>query len=272
MPAPALDRREGAPWVWERPERPAGDSVLAVDVNASYLAACSSLRTGLGSFEELEGRAAIHEVLSGHPLAPGYYLVTATAPEGLPDPFGAGPHWLTAPLLELALSRAMPPLRIERAVIWRRGWRPLEPWYRVIRDLRASLMADPSPAARLALGQLKLVYGPLLGGRVASTGWDRTGDPMYRPDWRHAVTAQAKANLYRHVWNLPAEWRGQLFAVFGDALYFMLDHARGQSSDDLPLPLDTRPGHFKILWVKPIHELPKLTRGKVATGLARVKP
>lgn len=261
MPPPALEPRTEADWLWEAPRRPSGRVVVALDVNAAYLAAASSLRTGVGAV----GHERAPDLTT---LRPGYYFATITPPSGLrlPSPFPAGEAWVATPTLQLARDVGAD-VRVTEAWTWREHARPLEPWYRVLRDARAQLgekragAYPPDEAARLALGVVKLMYGPLLGGRVASERWDRTDDPLFRPDWRHAVIATARANLFRHLLRLPVAWRRRLWAIATDALYFVTD----RDGTLPPLPIDAQPGHLKVLWMRALDDIPTTTRGVLGT-------
>jgi hypothetical protein len=239
MPLPALDPNTEADLSWIRPLYPAEEGrawVRAWDVNAAYLSACSSLRTGVG-----EARYHHFRALDPVPSGPGYFFATVeyTVPAGLPNPFPHAHAWITHPTLELAYDLGVR-VTITDAWVWDEWARPLEPWYRVLRDARGSLMNRTGPAAAAALVALKRMWGPLVGGRVASTRWDRTGDALYRPDWRHFVIATTRARLYRALLRLAPEDRP--FAVATDCAYFAR-HDRQDVPDGLRV--GTTPGSFK---------------------------
>jgi hypothetical protein len=227
MPPPALEPSTEADLHWIRPltvEERVAPYIVAYDVNAAYLAACSALPLGVGDPRRMEG-----EFVSTWPerLSVGYYR--------------AGRTWVTSVTAAMTTAFAA-----DDAWVWDKTSRPLEPWYKVLRDARQSLMerhdprylADPVPAA--ALQTIKMMYSGFLG-RCASTKWDRTGDPLFRPDWRHMVIATRRTRLQRVMTQTdPAP-----FAAYSDCLYFATEH------QVTGLKMGTNPGSFKIHGTQP---------------------
>ena len=223
MPPPALEPSTEADLHWIRPltaEERAAPYIVAYDVNAAYLAACSALSLGVGE------PVATHGASNWKGL-PGYYL----EPDG----------WVTTPTL---LWRG----HEERAYdmyVWLEASRPLEPWYKVLRDAREEVMLDTNcygePVNAAALQTIKMMYAGFFG-RCASTKWDRTGDPLFRPDWRHMVIATRRTRLQRVMTQTdPAP-----FAAFSDCLYFATEH------QVTGLRMGTNPGSFKIHGTQPL--------------------
>lgn len=226
-------------WRWIRPltAREASRRYIhGYDKSAMYLAACSSVDLGTGAWmhDETGDRSA-----SG--TAPGYYRVVVDWPDGrlpsaglLPSPCGGvGDHsgrpgvWMTAPTVRLAA-------RLGAAIHVQESWtqpgriRALEAWYHRIRDARASLMTitggDLVPA-RLALAAVKQTYTGGIGRLGSSFARNAPGgeaSPLYRPEWRHHIIAQARANLYYNLLALEAD-DVSVFAVDTDAIYVASD-------------------------------------------------
>ena len=251
MPPPALESTIEWDTYWIRDleiDERSRPFLHAYDVNAAYLAACSSLTTGRGAVEHLTSPQLDKK-------RPGYWLanIEFDAPNWLPNPFlppiprDQGRYWCTTPTLALAIELGAR-IEVDEAYLWRDSSRPLEPWYKRLRDARAALLSGdgfPDRAAQqLALKAVKLAYGPLMGGRVASTRWDRSGDPLYRPDWRHAVMATARANQYRTLRKLDvadAPW-----AVANDCLYLASELADPLDACPAGIRLADNPGSYKV--------------------------
>lgn len=253
MPPPALDAKTEADPYWIRdplPEESGARWVVAYDANAAYLAAASSLRTGMGKVRYVAGDA-LGAALDA--CAPGYYYgaVTYTPPPGVLNPFRDGWGFLTTPILELAQKLKCERVEISEGYVWETTARPLESWYKVIREGRGYLMDRTTDvAARYALKAVKLLYGPFLGGRVASTKWERGGDPLFRPDWRHFVMATTRANQYRTLLRC-ASFGHTPFAIASDCLFFL-------SSEPLDEPaglrVGTNPGAYKWVNAAPVSD------------------
>ena len=237
FPPPAREPGTEWDMSYERPLTPdevRRSHISACDKNAQYLGAVSSLWVGMGKAEHLtasgeasgEGNgetsselARLVALAATKDRLPGYWLASIAydPPAGLPSPFtpdgvpaapDAAPRWLTTPTLELALKVGAR-VDVREAWVWRERHRPLEPFYQVMRDAREALMGEASgealqhqaqhQASALALAVVKATYRATLGGRFDATWLRASTEPedLYRPDWRHAVIAQARANFYR---------------------------------------------------------------------------
>jgi hypothetical protein len=247
MPPPALKASTETDLVWIRPKPPKGSWVVACDVNAAYLAACSSLRLGVGEPVHLP-----LQLLEGTSRGPGYWRVHSNTPT--PDGIALLPRlgrWVTTPSLDLLEEIGAHPI-VTDAWVWPGSTRPLEPWYKVLRDARAHLR-DPASGldprvADICQHVIRDCYGPFLGGRVASTRWERAGDALFRPDWRHHVIAQTRANLIRAVLRCSAEDQARLWAVATDCLYFVMPTPAPPAG----LVIDDHPGHFRVTGSGPL--------------------
>ena len=228
MPPPALDPTTERDLSWIRAltaEERGAPFVVCYDVNAAYLAACSALPVGVGNPRRLRG--ALWTVQRSSVLPVGY--------------FRTQDGWLTSPALDFSPLRDN--VTVGDAWVWDETSRPLEPWYKVLRDARERLLfAEEHPAitkvaARAALQTVKHMYTDLIG-RMASTNWDRTGDPLYRPDIRHMVIATRRTRVQR----VMAQCDPAPFAASCDQLYFAV-----QASPQVTgLRIGTNPGSWKI--------------------------
>jgi hypothetical protein len=236
LPEMTGDLNVEAPSVWDREltesERDRQWCHL-IDKHAAYLGACSSLELGIASPEHTTRPSFDARI-------PGYWRVDvdpAPWPLLLPDPLGRDVprrrrrEWFTTPTVKLALQQGIE-LDIPEAWTWPLHRAVLRPFYERCRNARSALEAilarEPSPrrqvAATGALRALKAIYAATLGGGLASLK-DRKRDPRppwYRPDWRHHVIAQARANMLRNL----ARWatRGMLAAaIYNDGCYVLAD-------------------------------------------------
>lgn len=249
LPEPALRGGTELDMAWVRDmtsSEYAAPYIGGYDKHAAYLGACSSLVVGFGEAEYIERSSA--GALALDVRTPGYWLaqidssaldarlVNPFAPQ-MGGPFTAGmngePVWYTTPTLALA-SELGCPIELHAAYLWREHHRALEPWYKVLRDARERLSAErtgedgPSSTARkIALTAVKLTYaqfsGWLAGGfHVRKVREGNEPDALWRPDWRHLIIAQTRANLYRNILDIARKSGVFPFAGFTDCWYFAL--------------------------------------------------
>jgi hypothetical protein len=176
-----------------RPDEEGHRYLHVLDKHGMYLAAAGSAQLGLAGLEQRPDGGAVDRRVGG------YWRV--------------GDAWLPTPL---ALDRA------EEAWVWLRSARALYGWYVRLRDARTRLLTildrEPSPAARLTLGALKATYTVAIG-MLASQQLRERDDTHYRPDWRHMIIAQARANVERTIDGLGGFAGGPVCAVLIDQLY-----------------------------------------------------
>ncbi len=224
-------------------ELPASGWIHAYDLNAQYLAACSSLELGFGDVAHERPNTAAP---APERLGPGYYRAAIEPPDELVLPFktGAGAyHWYPAPALELARELRLE-VRILEAYTYAESHRWLAPWYERLRDTRAALAAAEGPAALLALGAVKATYTWSLG-RLAG-GWLEPGDATFRPDWRHAIIARARANMHRHLVRVYRTSRAVPVGRNADAVLYASDLADPiAAAAQLGLELSAQLGKWK---------------------------
>lgn len=243
--------------------------VHGYDKHAMYLGAMSALWLGMGEARHLAASSSTASELAGCVASvttknkmPGYWLASIAydPPDGMPNPFadvlapGAdrpawradAPRWVTTPTLDLAVSLGAR-VDVREAWVWSERHRPLETWRNLLKDARETLTraargcADESAPA-VALAVVKATYTQGIGWLDGS--WLRTSsepEDLYRPDWRHAVMAQARANFYRNGLAVYEAHGLAPFAAYTDAWYYVLadaDAARACPSTAKVMRLD----------------------------------
>lgn len=230
MPPPALDPSTEGDLKWVRPltaVEQAAPYIVCLDVNAAYLAAMSALRAGVGAPQYIH-------------TPPRSWEFSGTAPVGYHRlPCG----WVTTITLDRMTDRDRDMTGpIFESWVWDETSRPLEPFYKVVRDARAYLLLRRwdtrwTVVADAALMTVKHMYTDLIG-RFASTKWDRSDDAMFRPDIRHYVIATRRTRVQR----IMASCDPAPFAANCDALYFATEASPAVQG----LRMGTNPGSWKI--------------------------
>ena len=266
--------RDGGHLAWVRalaPEERCG-YLHSYDVNAQYLSAANGLALGVDGWQH-HSRVTLPEKPSQW-LA-GYYRVTLTrrAEEAVTAPcppiINNGPAWVTTPTLRLLREQGSH-FRITEAYTWAASKRYLDPWYKALRDARARLAPDS-----LELDALKGLYKHPITW-FASEKWSRAGDALYRPDWFHQLTAQARAGVLRTVYRVGVNFGVWPVAVGSDCVYYITASPEPVgplapfvtvTCGDGPLPSDgvrlsPSVGHFKVKdQGVPVGEIAALLRG-----------
>ncbi len=219
---------------WLRTLSPAerGKAYLhSYDKNAQWLSAAGVVELGLSGIEERHdpnGKMPFDKKL------PGYWLARIA---------GAEERWACTPTVAWALERGQA-VAITQAYIWTTHSRAMETWYERLRGARTTLYADEMPAGRLALGALKYTYALTISS--FNSVWQRDKrSPLYRPDWRHLVIAQANANLSRALHKMDAAGYTPV-AVHKDAVYLLSDEPDPVAACPPSVTLGTGLGHFKV--------------------------
>ncbi len=237
-PAPARETTTVRDTVWMRTLAPAerGRAYLhSYDKNAAWLGACANVEVGLGGLEE---RTAANAGGAGggvpfDPTLPGYWRARVA---------GAAEGWYCTPTLVRAVERGQS-VAISQAHVWTRHGRALASWYERLRDARATLYADTTPAGRLALDVFKLTYAVTISSLAGQ--WHRPDSPLYRPDWRHAILAQGAANLSRALGRMDTAGCTPV-AVNIDCVYIVSDEPDPVAACPPTITLGTGLGHFKV--------------------------
>jgi len=91
---------------------------------------------------------------------------------------------------------------------------------------------------------LKYTYALTISG--FNSAWQRDKrSPLYRPDWRHLIIAQANANMSRALHKMDAAGYTPV-AVHKDAVYLLSDEPDPVKACPPSVTLGTGLGHFKV--------------------------
>jgi len=263
-PEPALQVDTESELSWLRTLSPAEREkayLHSYDKNAQWLSAAGVVELGLTGIEE---RRDLAGTLPFDKKLPGYWLARVA---------GAPARWACTPTVAWAIERGQA-VAITEAHVWTRHSRALETWYERLRGARTALYADETPAGALALRALKYTYSLTISG--FSSAWQRERrSPLYRPDWRHLVIAQANANLSRALHKMDRDGYTPV-AVHKDAVYLVSDEPDPVAACPPSVTLGTGLGHFKVQDAAiPLDRvLPAFdgTRGGIGTLLKLLKP
>jgi len=201
------------------------------DKNAQWLSAAGVVELGLSGIEERcdsGGNVPFDKKL------PGYWLARIA---------GAEERWACTPTVAWAVERGQA-VTITEAHVWTKHSRAMETWYERLREARTALQEDATPAGRLALGALKYTYALTISG--FNSAWHRDKrSPLYRPDWRHAILAQANANLSRALHKMDRDGYTPV-AVHKDCVYLVSDESDPIKACPPSVTLGSGLGHFKV--------------------------
>jgi hypothetical protein len=250
LPPPAMNQQtEGRFGSRRKPtaEEQRHKYVHLLDFNGAYLGASRSLSLPWGEYVHVERPAVDLK-------RPGYWLVDLPKWDDarLFDPFVVDgrntgkPVWITTPTLEIAVKvfdLAVEPLEgylaaeylggtaIERADYGDRGskgWiRLLEPWAERLGAARTALTpADPDNADPDDVQVRKIIKATYAEGygRFAVLANRNNNHPLYRPDIRHMIQAQARLSIMLKVMKAAEESDRYPIALTGtDAIVYTSD-------------------------------------------------
>lgn len=264
---PAQDRNAEQDIRWRRPPTDAEAGLAWVhryDVNSQYLAATSRLELGLDVAPEHQTGDGIVADLK----RPGYWRVLVDDDSFdplLPNPLNRhearreyrGPsaqgRWITTPTLRLLLSDLHVDVEIVEAWTWAEHTAVLDPWYARLRDAiyTARDAVDAGTAeADVVLRTIKNAYRHGIG-RLAKIDQEGTRpgqslNVLWRPDWRHPITAEAARRLYRRAAAVAAAEQRWPLAIATDCLWYASDDPDPLTAAPTGLPLHPRQiGKFK---------------------------
>ncbi len=265
LPGPAGPAETVTELSWLRTLSPAEREktyLHSYDKNAQWLSAAGVVELGLSGIEERRDPAG---KLPFDKRLPGYWLARIA---------GSEERWCCTPTVAWAIERGQA-VTISEAHVWTRHGRAMETWYERLRGARTTLQGDATPAGALALRALKLTYSLTISG--FNSPWHREKrSPLYRPDWRHAILAQANANLSRALHKKMDQAGYTPVAVHKDAVYLVSDEPDPIAVCPPSVTLGTGLGHFKVQDAAvPLGEvLPAFdgTRGGLGTLLKLLKP
>jgi len=264
LPGPAGQAETVTELSWLRtlsPDEREKTYLHSYDKNAQWLSAAGVVELGLSGIEErrdLAGKLPFDKRL------PGYWLARIA---------GGEERWCCTPTVAWALERGQA-VTIREAHVWTRHSRAMETWYERLRGARTALQGDTTAAGVLVLRALKLTYSLTISG--FNSPWHREKrSPLYRPDWRHAILAQANANLSRALHKMDQAGYTPV-AVHKDAVYLVSDEPDPVVACPPSVTLGTGLGHFKVQDAAvPLGEVLAAfdgTRGGLGTLLKLLKP
>jgi hypothetical protein len=200
---------EGRPWV------------LAMDVNAQFLAVTGAVELGTGYPQEVtvptftDPRQA-----KRYYSKPGYVQVASDTPIAGACVIPEG-YWIAHPVAAYLQERGG--LQVaSQGLLWPEHRRWLSAWGDVVRRGRAALLARKGDqAAEMALHALKLMYAAFLGGFLRSEAYNR--GKTLRPDWNDQLTGLARVNMLRAL----DRCQPSAFATHLDAAFFLLEDNAG---------------------------------------------
>lgn len=252
--------------------------VHVLDKHAAYLGVCGGLELGKGQPRHWPTGTEYHPEIPGYWRVQAPTWEDPDLPDPLDrigalqrdrDKLTGG-RWVSTPTLELALEAGVP-VTILEAWTWAAHGRVLRPFYETMLSARRTLSAaqngasapewlsgkgvaektaDGAPvqrgghpgAAGIALAAAKLVYAATLGGALAMDRYRALPAAQrpewYRPDWRHAVIAKARANMWRSLVKCDLAAAG-VVRVLNDAFYVVSDNPDALAvAAELGLPTD----------------------------------
>lgn len=168
--------------------------LIGADVNGQFLAVGGAVELGTGHPVRTDRDVRLGE-LGAALRGPGYGRLAADV-EVMPGCTARAGRWLAMPMLAYLHGRGMP-VELTSVITWAAHRRWLNPWYKVMRNARATLLARTDHGARMALAVLKEMYSAFLGGQLRSERWNDT--ELLRPDWNDQVVALSAANMLRAI-------------------------------------------------------------------------
>lgn len=214
-------------WDWQRDDAPEGPTV-AMDVNAAYLAACSSAQFGHG---------ALYNTGPDDFSLPGLYLIDAhpwTHPE-IVSPLGTQPFdddrvWVAQPTARLLdqLSRDgyWPAVQLHDAWTAATSCR-LRRWTDAVSIDRSDALrgrAEGSEYHTALYEAIKVGYAAAVQMMPGPAPDAKAKSPVRRPDWYQTVHAQHAASTWRKVWR-------SVLAGHGPVAMGSVDEARWTVAD-----------------------------------------
>lgn len=234
--------------------------VMALDVNAQFLAVTGSVELGTGYADEVtvptfrDAREA-----KRYWSKPGYVQLSADAriaracvvPEG---------SWVAHPVAAYLWERGELQT-LPQGLLWHQHRRWLSAWGDVARRARAQLLVRKGDqAAEMALHALKLMYASFLGGFLRSEAYNR--GKTLRLDWNDQLVGLARVNMLRAL----DKCQPSAFATHMDSAFFLLEDAQEVAG----LQIMPQAGKWKITKVGQTTRNATIVRGgkNIATTLA----
>lgn len=186
-----------AGYAWKRPHR---GKTIRLDRTAAFLSAAASVRVAHGPLEHTGALNAFDRNRAG------YYLITAHrwAWDHMPNPLGnprAPEIWVPAPTLQLLVALADQDRWADVDILdsYTAAGVPLTTWTNSVKAIRASIVGKYGRDSK-SYDDFKVAYSQAITLMIGS---DNPGHgrrwkcKAQRPDWTHAIHAQAAANMWR---------------------------------------------------------------------------
>ncbi|MGV9770562.1 hypothetical protein [Streptosporangium sp. NPDC003464] len=234
---------------WSRPPRGAEVDMPflhAYDFNSMFLSAAMHAPLGLDGVDHFV--ADDKTPLRFDPKRAGYWLIkvphwdTWTLPTpfvNLARPREDGTAWFTSPTLRVAADLFDLEPDIIEAYVWERKTTYLNKWGTTIDQARLHLLQlrdEGDTDAGPLLEAVKDVYKATIGALGSSQY--REGKLFHRPDWRHTIIAQARANLLRKLVKI-GEVSGRFPLAVIDTDNVLFASADPDPMTACPAPLET---------------------------------
>lgn len=239
-----------------------GDSFVALDVSAAYLAGAGSVQLGHAEPSHYQAARDIRQITSVAKWSkrPGYVRLAEApdllAPVGGLDQIEAG-SWVATPWVDFLLnpwSGSGPlvgkPIAVDELVYWHQGehGKRLSVWATHVRDAELAAIAAGGLVGTYTVRMVKVIRNAFLGGYLRSEKYNHT--ELFRLDWSDMVVSQTGANLARKIARPAIEGTAPWpVGVYRDDVYYL--------ADQVPAGLTTPPG-------------PKLSAA-VGTGIGQLR-
>jgi len=177
----------------DQPAPELGAWITELDINAQFPTAAGGLELGHGAPTHLATVRSVEGLLRG--AVPGYLRLAApltVTAQQLPATHSAWREIEAGRVLTLNHARWLAKHGVQidagEALIWPDHRRHLRTWSELFRIGRERLKADPSPAARVALGALKMTANTTVGGWLKS---QKNHGDLLRPDFTDQIITES---------------------------------------------------------------------------------
>lgn len=234
-------------WEWQRPAPPGAD-LITLDATAQWVSAASSVRVAFGGLTRRRGEQAFDKL-------PGWWRADLRGihwgrEDQLMHPLGTGrwrdQPWLAHPtvalLRELVADGKMDDFPLTDSYTCATVV-SLSKWSTWIQARRSELLDSDAPED--VMKAFKTRYAQAVEMMLHGRGMD-----YQRPDWTHAIQAQAAATAWRRAWHSVLMGHGPVAAGSVDELVYTADDLTAiMEAPTPPLVLDPtgrRLGTFKV--------------------------
>lgn len=242
---PVATRRAEDVLAWTAPRPPAGRYRHGYDQRAMFLAAAGVTPVAAGELRHSGARVQPSGKVAG------YWRIERPAwnEPRLPNPLGRRPRsetgdvWVTGPTLALLCELAE--YGATGAPVVLDSWtgeatRVMRSWAEGLTAALGAARQSPDRYDRRQEAAIKATYAQSLGMLA------RDSSRVHRPDWRHAVIATARANLYRKLWRVGHVEDRWPVSVNVDCVTYAADSRDPQAAAPNGIVLGDGAGAFKV--------------------------